>query len=196
MRQFSWHDGCPTPLADLVLLRLNHYGYDGAIHDGELVVHADLADEVLAIFRSLFEQHFPIEKMRLIEVYEGSDDASMSDNNTSGFNCRFVKGKTGSFSKHSRGRAIDINPRTNPMVVPMVVPMDPPMVVPVDPPMVAPVDGGERVFPPSGAAFLNRSRPAPGMLRAHSRAVLAFKRRGWTWGGTWSSLKDYQHFEK
>ncbi|HAX73596.1 MAG TPA: hypothetical protein DCY20_08730, partial [Firmicutes bacterium] len=24
----------------------------------------------------------------------------------------------------------------------------------------------------------------------------AFVSRGWTWGGDWNSLKDYQHFEK
>jgi hypothetical protein len=122
--------------------------------------------------------------MRLIEAYQGSDDASMADNNTSGFNCRFVEGKPGSFSKHSRGRAIDINPRTNPMVVPMVVPM------------AAPTVAGEQVFPPAGRAFLHRGHGATGMLRANSRAVMAFIRRGWAWGGNWSSLKDYQHFEK
>jgi len=26
--------------------------------------------------------------------------------------------------------------------------------------------------------------------------VKTFKRLGWTWGGEWKSLKDYQHFEK
>lgn len=159
-------------MAQLVLLRLNHYGYDGAIHEGELIVHADVAEEVLAIFASLFQQRFAIEKMRPIDAYQGRDDASMADNNTSGFNCRFVQGKPGSFSKHSHGRAVDINPLTNPMVV------------------------GEHVFPPAGAAFLRRRKRVTGMLCASSQAVEAFTRRGWTWGGSWSSLKDYQHFEK
>jgi poly-gamma-glutamate synthesis protein (capsule biosynthesis protein) len=172
MRQYSWRDGCPTAIADLAYLRLSHYSYDRAVHDGELVVHKDVAAEVLAIFQYLFDRHFPIEKMRLVDSYQGNDDASMADNNTSGFNCRFVAGKLGVFSKHSQGRAIDINPRTNPMVT---------------------VDG---VSPPAGARFLSRRTNATGILRAGDPAVIEFTRRGWTWGGAWASMKDYQHFEK
>ena len=33
----------------------------------------------------------------------------------------------------------------------------------------------------------------PGMLVAGSVAVQAFTAVGWGWGGTWSSVKDYQH---
>ena len=172
MRKHSWRQGCPTPIADLVYLHLSHHGYDGAVHDGELVVHKDLASDVLTIFKALFDQHFPVEKMKVIDDYQGDDDGSMADNNTSGFNCRFVAGKPGVFSKHSRGRAIDINPRTNPMVV-----------------------NGE-VFPPAGSAFIDRKKPAPGSLRAGDRAVREFTRRGWVWGGAWASMRDYQHFEK
>jgi hypothetical protein len=172
MRQYSWHEGCPTPIADLVYLRLSHFGFDGEVHEGELVVHRDLADEVVAIFRVLFESRFPIEKMRLIEAYRGDDDASMSDNNTSAFNCRFVPGKPGVLSKHSQGRAIDINPRINPVV------------------------NGTKVAPLAGARFLDEHAPAPGRLRRGTAAVGEFLRRGWVWGGDWKSLKDYQHFEK
>jgi hypothetical protein len=172
MRQSSWHEGCPTPIADLVYLRLSHIGFDGAAHEGELVVHKALADEVVAIFKSLFEMRFPIEKMKLVDDYRGDDDASMADNNTSGFNCRFVTGKPGVLSKHSEGRAVDINPRTNPMV------------------------SGKTVWPANGAAFLAPKTKAPGMLREGAPAIEEFSRRGWTWGGTWKTLKDYQHFEK
>jgi hypothetical protein len=172
MRQHSWHEGCPTAIGDLVHVRVSHVGFDGAVHQGELVVHKDLADEVMSIFKALFDQGFPIEKMKLVDDYQGDDDASMADNNTSAFNCRFVPGKPGVFSKHSRGRAIDINPRINPMV------------------------SGGTVLPPAGAQFLNRQAEVPGILRKGDRAVAEFVRRGWTWGGTWKSLKDYQHFEK
>jgi hypothetical protein len=168
----SWRPGCPTPLADLAYLRLRHWGLDGAVHEGELVVHKDLADEVVAIFRALFERRFPIEKMKLVDDYQGNDDASMADNNTSAFNCRFVAGKPGVFSKHSQGRAIDINPRMNPMVT------------------------GKTVEPPAGATFLRAGAGQPGILRRNAPAIAEFTRRGWTWGGGWVSLKDYQHFEK
>jgi hypothetical protein len=172
MRIHSWRQGCPTPISDLVYLRLSHHGYDQAVHEGELVVHKDLAREVLTIFKALFDQRFPVEKMKVIDDYQGDDDTSMADNNTSGFNCRFVAGKPGVFSQHSRGRAIDINPRTNPMVV-----------------------NGE-VFPPAGSAFIDRKKNAPGLLRTRDRVVREFTRRGWVWGGTWTSMRDYQHFEK
>lgn len=172
MAQRSWRPGCPVPISDLAYLRLSHYGYDGAVHEGELVVHRDLAAEVLAVFKALFEQHFPIAKMRLIDEYQGNDDHSMADNNTSGFNCRPVPGKPGVFSKHSYGRALDVNPLTNPMLMNGVV------------------------YPPAGAEHTNRQRQDPGILRKGDKAVIEFTRRGWTWGGTWSSMKDYQHFEK
>jgi hypothetical protein len=172
MQRYSWRKGCPVPIADLAYLRLSHYGYDGAVHEGELVVHKALATEVLAVFKTLFAQRFPIEKMRLIDAYQGDDDRSMADNNTSGFNCRPVAGKPDVYSKHSYGRAIDVNPLTNPMLV------------------------SGKVFPPAGARQASRRRSAPGILREGDRAVRAFTRRGWTWGGDWVSMKDYQHFEK
>jgi len=172
MQQHSWREGCPTPIADLAYLHVSHWGLDGAVHQGELVVHKDLADEVVAIFRALFMRHFPIEKMKLIDEYRGDDDASMADNNTSAFNCRFVAGKPGVFSMHSQGRAIDVNPRMNPMV------------------------SGKTVDPAAGAAFLDAGNRQPGILRQGSPAVTEFTQRGWIWGGDWISLKDYQHFQK
>jgi hypothetical protein len=172
MAEHSWRQGCPTPIADLVYLRLSHFGYDQTVHMGELVVHKALARDILSIFKALFDGRFPVEKMKVIDDYQGDDDASMADNNTSGFNCRFVAGKPGVFSKHSLGRAIDINPRTNPMIA----------------------DGA--VFPPAGSAFIDRKKKAPGILRAGDWVVREFTHRGWVWGGAWAVMRDYQHFEK
>lgn len=172
MRAHSWRPGCPVPIADLAYLKLLHWGKDGAVHQGELVVHRKLATEVIAIFGALFEQRFPIEKMRLIEAYDGDDDRSVADNNTSAFNCRPVAGKPSVLSQHSYGRAIDINPLWNPMVV------------------------GDAVMPPAAAPFLASKNPPPGSLRKGARAVTELTRRGWTWGGDWVSMKDYQHFQK
>lgn len=172
MRHQVWHVGCPTEIADLAYLRLSYWGFDGAAHEGELVVNQAVAEDVLAVFRVLYQRRFPIERMKLADDYQGDDDASMADNNTSAFNCRFVPGKPGVFSKHSQGRAIDINPRINPMVT------------------------GKTVLPPAGTAFLDAGPRQPGILRRGAPAVAEFTRRGWTWGGTWVSLKDYQHFEK
>ncbi len=105
----------------LAYLRLRHHGYDGRVHDGELLVHQAVAQDFIAIFRALFQLGFPIEKMRLIDAYAGDDDASMADNNTSAFNCREVSGRKGVWSRHAFGMAIDINPLVNPYVVKDVV---------------------------------------------------------------------------
>lgn len=36
--------------------------------------------------------------------------------------------------------------------------------------------------------------PSPGSRCGDAAAWLAFHALGWTWGGDWRSLKDYQHF--
>jgi D-alanyl-D-alanine carboxypeptidase len=165
----SWRPGCPVTFDELRLLTLDHWGYDGAEHQGELVVHADHADAIVKAFRVLFDAEFPIERMQLVDAYGGDDFASTADNNTAGFNCRSVVGSPGSWSEHAYGRAIDVNPLVNPYL------REP------------------RVNDPRLAPYLDRSLNAPGMIRAGDVVVTAFAAAGWTWGGSWST-PDYQHF--
>jgi hypothetical protein len=166
----SWRPGCPVALEDLRLLSLDHWGYDGTEHRGELVVHADHADAVVGAFRSLFEARFPIERMELVDAFGGDDDAVMAANVTSGFNCREVVGRPGVWSQHASGLAIDVNPLVNPYVL-------------------SPDD----VRPPAGAAYLDRSVDAAGLIRDGDVVVAAFAAIGWEWGGGWT-MPDYQHF--
>jgi len=166
----SYHDGCPVPLADLRYLRLSYWGFDGAPHTGELVVSARVAEDVVTAFRSLFAHRFPIRQMRLVDDFGGSDDDSMAADNTSAFNCRPVTGGSG-WSEHSYGEAIDINPVENPYL------------------------SGSTVLPPAGRAFLDRP-DKPGVIHAGDVAVQAFAAIGWTWGGTWTSPVDLQHFSR
>jgi hypothetical protein len=165
----SWHPGCPVALEDLRVLRMDRWGFDGKPHRGSLVVHRTYAHDVLRVFEKLYEAHFPIRRMRLVDTYGADDDRSMAANNTSAFNCRVVTGGS-SWSEHSYGMAIDINPIQNPYVV------------------------GGTVLPLAGAAFLDRSRDAKGIIHAGDVVVKAFAEIGWGWGGSWSSIKDYQHF--
>lgn len=166
----SWRPGCPVPIRDLRLLTLDHWGFDGAVHRGELMVHRDQADAVLRVMRALFDAHFPIARMELIDVYMADDNRSMAVNNTSAFNCRAVTGRPGEWSQHAYGRAIDINPIQNPYV------------------------SGDTVLPPAGAEYVDRSRRARGMIHPGNAVVRAFEAIGWEWGGGWTSPKDYQHF--
>ncbi len=165
----SWRPGCPVPLADLRLVTVTHVGFDGAIRRGALVLHHDAVEAVLSALEAAYAVGFPIENMAPVEAYGGSDDASMSANNTSAFNCRRI-GSGGTWSQHAYGRAIDINPRVNPYV------------------------SGVRVQPPEGEAFVDRTAPATGLIADDSPLVQAFRVAGWTWGGSWRSSKDYQHF--
>ena len=165
----SWRTGCPLPVEELRLLRLPHWGFDGAVHDGTIVVADDVADDVIAIFGELYEARYPIEKMEPVDAYGGSDEASTAANNTSAFNCRRATGGAG-WSEHAFGRAIDLNPLQNPYV------------------------RGDTVLPPQSARYLDRSLTDTGVIHEGDAAVTAFTARGWVWGGTWTTLKDYQHF--
>jgi poly-gamma-glutamate synthesis protein (capsule biosynthesis protein) len=164
----SWRPGCPVPLADLRYVTVTHHVLGGGTATGELVVHADVADSVVAVFGELFAQGFPVRSMRLVDDFDGSDDASMAADNTSAFNCRPISRGTG-WSEHAYGRAIDLNPVENPYV------------------------RGPLVLPPAGVPFAARAA-APGVVLAGDPVVRAFAAHGWQWGGAWDSPVDYQHF--
>jgi hypothetical protein len=166
---YTYADGCPVPVSDLRLLTITHHGFGGSPGTGEMVVHADQADAVGRIFGRLYDAGFPIERMRLVDAYGGSTEASLADNNTSGFHCRPVTGGT-RWSEHAYGWAIDVNPVQNPYV------------------------RGDVVLPESGRAFLDRGVAVPGLIVDGDIVVAAFAAEGWTWGGTWATLRDYQHF--
>jgi hypothetical protein len=168
----SWHadPACP-PFSALRSVRLTHYGFDAALHRGELVVNGEIADEVVAIFAEIFAAKFPIERMQPVDAFGGSDDASMAANNTSAFNFRRIQA-TDLLSHHALGLAIDINPLQNPWV------------------------RGARVDPPAGRAFLDRQQLRPGMLVRSGPVVQAFLKRGWYWGGDFDDVQDYHHFSK
>ena len=166
----SWRPGCPVPLRDLRLLSLTFWGYDDRAHQGELIVHARHADAIVSVFAQLFDARFPIERMELVDVYDGNDDRSMVANNTSAFNCREVAGRPGVLSQHALGSAIDVNPLVNPWV------------------------HSGRVDPPEGAQYADRSQPWKGAIYDDDLVVRAFKSIGWSWGGYWPGSSDYQHF--
>lgn len=164
---------CPVPLADLRHLTVTHVGFDGQAHRGELVVNADVADDVVDVFAALYAERFPIQRMLLIDEYGGDDDRSMAANNTSGYNCRRVAGSD-SWSNHAYGRAVDINPVQNPYVVGGVA----------RPPSAGPFVGVDR----SEAAAVE-----PGVIRENDVVRREFERIGWEWGGFYPE-PDFQHF--
>ena len=115
MRGTTMHDGCPVPMEDLVLLEPAYWDFDEQPQVGRLVVAKKHAEDLAGVFEKLWQAKFVIRSMNPASDYDGSDDASMAADNTSAFNCRSVTGGS-SWSEHSYGHAIDINPRENPYV--------------------------------------------------------------------------------
>jgi D-alanyl-D-alanine carboxypeptidase len=167
----SWHRGCPVPPAQLRLVRLRYFGFDGKPHLGTVVVNASVVRDVSRAFATLYSERFPVRRMQPISAYGGSDDRSMAADNTSGFNCRYaVAPGPKKWSVHAYGEAVDVNPVENPYVV------------------------GGAVLPKAGKKYLDRANVRPGMAVAGGSLVQAFALAGWSWGGRWAGSPDYQHF--
>ncbi len=153
-----------------------HYDFNGRPSEGELICNEAIAPDLVEIFYELYCNEYYIEKIRLIEEYDGNDTASMEDNNTSCFNYRTVEGSR-SLSKHALGLAIDINPLYNPYIT-------------------YHSDGTENVSPTSAAAYADRSKSFPYKIDENDLCYKLFMEHGFIWGGNWNSCKDYQHFQK
>ncbi|WP_344933121.1 M15 family metallopeptidase [Sphaerisporangium flaviroseum] len=151
---------------------MTYWGFDKKPHTGELIVNRAVTGDVTAVFRQLYDWRFPIARMEPIDVYKGSDFDSIEADNTSAFNCRRTTGGS-SWSKHSYGRAIDIDPRENPWVEP---------------------DGS--VAHENAKRFAERPLRKPGVINPDDRVVRLFEKYGWEWGGYFNGAKDYQHFAK
>lgn len=171
----SYGEGADIPYSDLRYIRVLHMGFDGLTHEGELIVNKAIAEDVVEIFKELYEIGYPIEKMILVDDYDADDLKSMADNNTSAFNYRFVEG-TSKRSVHSDGLAIDINPLYNPYVRTR--------------------DGKLEVLPENASEYVDRDKDNRYYIRKDDPCYNAFVSRGFTWGGEWKNSKDYQHFEK
>ena len=169
MTSTVWRPGCPVKLGALRRVTLSFWGFGGRSRRGALVVHRDVVGSTVGIFRRLYRSRIAIRRMVPIERYRGSDFRSIAADNTSAFNCRFIEG-TRRWSLHAYGRAIDINPLENPYV------------------------RNGRTSHPRSRPYVRRRPYRKGMAISGGALVGAFRTAGWSWGGNWRSVKDYQHF--
>ncbi len=165
---------CPKEIRERQrLVKLKYYSFDGKIHQGQLVIDRALVKDIKEVFKFALAEKFPIRSVIPISHADfrkngrWDDDLSMIANNTSAFNYREKTGG-GSLSNHAYGRAIDINTVQNPYIK------------------------GKILLPPNGSYDPN----APGTFTSDSPIAKKFIELGWDWGGNWTNLKDYQHFEK
>jgi hypothetical protein len=160
---------------ELRCIRVLHVNLDRDTLCGEMVCNKAIAADLVDIFRELFHLSYPIERMVRIDEYGAVDEDSMRANNSSSFCYRAIAGST-KLSNHAKGMAVDINPLYNPYVK---------------------TTNGKTVIQPSTAGlYVDRKADYPYKIDENDAAYKLFVAHGFTWGGAWTSLKDYQHFEK
>lgn len=172
-------DGITEPVITMDELRyihIWHYDFDGNPAEGELICNESIAQDLVEIFYELYRNEYQLEKVLLIDEYDGDDTASMEDNNTSCFNYRPVAGST-NLSKHAYGLAVDINPFYNPYIT-------------------YEKDGTENISPAAAVNYADRSSNFAYKIDENDLCYKLFIQHGFTWGGNWNSSKDYQHFQK
>lgn len=174
MQGKSYKDNCTVPRKDLRYIHVLHKDLDGETKEGEMVVNQFIAEDVLEILKELYKADYPIEKIRLIDEYDASDEMSMRDNNSSSFNFRFISYTT-TVSKHGKGLAVDINTLYNPYV--------------------KMVNGSLSVEPATAVEYTDRNKDFRCKIDHNDLCYKLFTEHGFEWGGDWESAKDYQHFE-
>jgi hypothetical protein len=168
--------GCPVPMAGLRLLTVSYRDFDGHAQTGQLVVNAQAAQPLARVFHRLWDLRFPIRHMTTAAIYGPRRDRPPDGDVTASFECRQAAAspcvgrvRTGSWSMHAYGLAVDVNPGENPYV------------------------GCGMSMDPSLRRFRLRVHHHKGMVGG--RAIRAFASAGWGWGGSWAgSTKDYMHF--
>lgn len=171
----SFSSDCTVSRDDLRYIHVLHKDIDGVTHEGEMVCNKAIAHDLIEIFEELYENSYPIEKMVLVDEYDADDEKSMRDNNSSGFNFRFISG-TENISMHGEGLAVDINPLYNPFVVED--------------------EDGLYIEPDTAWDYVDRDESFDYKIEEDDLCVKLFKQHGFDWGGEWTNEKDYQHFEK
>ncbi|WP_062522560.1 M15 family metallopeptidase [Demequina silvatica] len=166
----SWRQQCPVKPKELAYIVMPFWGFDQQAHTGEMITNAAHAEELAAVFESMYERRFPIEEMRVTTWDEVRGDHTGDQNVTISFECRKVTGGFDVWSEHASGLAVDINPFHNPWVR----------------------DG--YVFPELAGAYRDRDWLRPGMIETQRQIIEDFKAKGWEWGGTWTDLDDWMHF--
>ena len=176
----TYEDNPNISIDDLRYIKLIHYNFEGNIQVGEIIVNKKVAEEVKEIFMELYKEKYEIYSMYLPDRFwdgdpNSTDTASCDANNTSGFFYRTVEGST-KLSNHSYGTAVDINPRQNPYV--------------------SYKSGAPKCEHENAMEFIDRTTGKAHMITENDLCYKLFTQRGYTWGGGWKNIKDYQHFEK
>ena len=155
---------------ELNYLHILYYDFENEVQEGEIICNKAIRDDLLEVFQELYEAKYQLCSVRLVDDFDANDEMSMEANNTSCFNYREIR-DTGVLSRHGLGLAIDINPLNNPCVI------------------------GDSYEPLTAGEFVDRSKDFDHKIDEDDLAYKLFTEHGFFWGGSWKSVKDYQHFE-
>lgn len=169
----SYSEEGVVKIEELRWLKVIHFDGKGNIKLGELICNEKIADQLIEIFKVLYEAKYPIESIRLIDEFDGDDIASMRANNTSCFNNRKTSGGS-KISRHAYGMALDLNPLYNPYVNKTT----------------------GKFLPPEAQVYTDRLSDFAFKIDTEDLSYKEFTKRGFKWGGNWRNIKDYQHFQK
>ena len=166
----AWNPGCPVNMDDLRAVNVRYFGFDGATHDGIVVIHKRFGKDVAEIFQELYAIKFPV---HLISTYEHFEvGRSAYSDATVGFYCRKAQDAPTEWSGHAYGAAIDINPLENPFL------------------------DAKAGWWPEGTAPMAPRDEGKGKASPSTEAFRIFARHGWAWGGFYAGEPDYMHFYK
>ena len=74
----TYKEDCIVPRENLRYLLMLHKDKEGRTHQGEMVVHELIAEDVLEIFEKLYDAGYPIERMVLPDNYMADDETMMA----------------------------------------------------------------------------------------------------------------------
>lgn len=171
----GWAGAQPSGVV-LDTLHVWHVDFNGRQQQGTIICNKAISKDLREIFAALYQAKYPIERIRPISEYDDDDERSMQANNTSCYCYRPIAGSS-RLSKHALGRAIDINPLYNPCVR-------------------RKKDGTLLIQPATGKPYADRTKSFNYKITKQDLCYRLFVQHGFRWGGSWHSLKDYQHFEK
>ncbi len=161
---------------DLRYIKFLHHDFDGEVRVGEMICNKTIAKDLSEIFYDLYLNNYQIERAFLPDFYDADDEKQMQANNSSSFCYRAVSG-TNVLSNHAKGMAVDLNTFYNPYCK-------------------VRNDGSLLVQPKTAAQYCDRSSSFKHKIDKNDLAYKLFTKHGFSWGGDWKSVKDYQHFEK
>lgn len=166
----------PADLETLRYVHIWHYDFSGTPREGELVCSEYIAHDLVEIFYELYRNEYQLEKVLLVDEYDGDAEAARADNNSFCFYAALSETDS-ALSKHAAGLGLDINPCYNPRITYE--------------------DGGRQTITPVSAAdYADRTGSFPYKIDEDDLCYKLFVKHGFTWGGNRNNGKDYQHFQK